>query len=527
MGVIASTFTPTAGATLGTTSQVDIHVTNTDPVTVFQVLVYYPTLDYMEVANFLGTFHAPYAASSSYSSDATNIYVTLIRDGGWPEAPTARLIVADSVGGTNTDSSAYLLTAPAYVPPIPSPYSLLAPPPNFPANGGGTDCDAVSYDQQHFLDMLDRVYPLEYLAPLKTNTNSGYEVYQQAAAVFARASLAAERLECGSFAIYATGGAFATGYVEFYRSSATAGAVTVKAGTIVTTLSGRDFVTTQDVSFGALAVDAVYAPVRAVSYGYEWNFAAPTTTASGILLEGPVHIVKSLYTSPEYGDPTIEVRQTTAMTGGVSADLDAIGDDRDLPRRVGEDDLAYRLRIRTLPDTVSPGAVVRLAETLLNPLGIEFAFIETFDIAYQTCWDAPSPNVGTPSYLTPPYPNPNYDSNLFVFDDPRGTWPFRNMWLDELEMRGAFIIVMKLTPLLDFGFALDDPGTTPADFKSGSRQRGTSAFDLLSTMPSDQVFPAAFDGYDVQFDGRRASLFQQLQKIKAGGVAALVEIGIP
>lgn len=401
--------------------------------------------------------------------------------------------------------------------------------PVFPVNGGGSACDAVAYDTTHFLGLLDRIFPFDYLSPLKVNSDSGYEIYQQYAAVFARASLATERFECGNVIIYATGGSFATGEVEFYRPTAAAGALTILAGTVVTTDSGRDFVVTQPVDFGALEAGPLPAQVRAVAVGYEWNLPGRVITSSGITLDGPIDTIKLLYLDPAFADQTLEVQQLLETEGGCAADLDGLGADRGLPRQTGELDPAYRLRIRSLADTVSPGAIIRLAQSILDPIPVAWTFIETWSIAYQTCYDAPSPNVGTPSYLAPPYPNPLYDSNLFALDDPRPTYPLRNVSLDELEDRGAFIIDLDATPLKDCGFALDDPGMVPADFRNPvtGRQRGTSAYDLTLSMPADEVFPAALDGYDVSFRALQTSLFQQLQKIKAGGVAALVEVGYP
>jgi len=401
--------------------------------------------------------------------------------------------------------------------------------PVFPDNGGGAACNAVSYSGSHFLDLLDRIFPSEYLSPLKAYSDSGYEMYQQASEIFARASLATERFECGNVIIFATGGAFATGEVEFYRPTAAAGAVDILAGTIVSDNSGREFAVLQDVVFGALDVGPITAYVQAAARGYEWNLPGQSVTLSAITLPGAIDTIKMLLTSPVFADISFEVRQILATSGGVSPDLDGLGADRGIYREPGEPDPAYRLRIRTLADTVSPGAMLRLVASILNPLNVPWNFVETWDIAYQTCYDAPSPNVGTPSYLLPPYANIRYDSNLFAYDDPRPSYPVRGVYLDELESRGAFIVNIQGTPLMDCGMAYDDPGVYPYDFRDPAtgRQRGTSAYDLTSSMSAASVYPAVYDGYDVQFRALLTSLFQQLQKIKAGGVAALVEVGYP
>jgi hypothetical protein len=157
-----------------------------------------------------------------------------------------------------------------------------------------------------------------------------------------------------------------------------------------------------------------------------------------------------------------------------------------MARLEAELDSAYRYRLRNLPDTVSPGAIVRLCDAYLDQFGIEYEFVEVWQLDYQTCWDAPSPNVGTPSYAASLPTSPVYYDNLFVYDDPVGTraaWPnpqFRNRWLDEVEYRGAFIVVVDpLDPVYD---------GTPA---------GNAAV---------------------------LGLYTQLQQIKLGGVAAIIEL---
>jgi hypothetical protein len=132
-------------------------------------------------------------------------------------------------------------------------------------------------------------------------------------------------------------------------------------------------------------------------------------------------------------DLTIQVRQPLPTGGGVDASLDAHGNDRNIPRGIGEADSSYRGRIRALPDNISPDAVERALQQLLFPLGGGFDFIETWAITYQTCWDAPRNAI----------PGSAFDPNLFVYDDPDvDALPFRNRWLDLNDMRGAFIVTV-------------------------------------------------------------------------------------
>lgn len=250
--------------------------------------------------------------------------------------------------------------------------------------------------------------------------------------------------------------------------------VTVKAGTIVTTSQGgRDFVTTADAVFGSSTLVVTNVPATAVVSGYEFNVPGPVTTADRTVLPGDIDTVEFFYQNPVFGDQSIQVRQVTSATGGVDADLDQLGADRGIARQVGESDAQYRARVRSLPDTISPDAIQRSIAAVLVPFGSPaFDFEETWDPHYQTSWDMPSNNVGTPTFDLA-----HYDavfSNIFTYDDSRASPPFIDRWLDDVEARGAFIVV---TP--DLG-GLDVPAY--------------------------------------------AAMYDMLQAIKAAGVAAILEL---
>ncbi len=361
---------------------------------------------------------------------------------------------------------------------------------------------------------------------MRDNPNSGYEIFQAAAAVGARVSQAIERFECGSFVIFAPAGALAGGTVLFRRPTHAAGAVTIRAGTVVSTSKGnRDFVLQQDVVFGSLDLGPLTGTIQAIAPGYEWNVTGERLTASGVVLPGEIDTIKALVTLPAYGDITFTVEQMNDTDGGTAPMLEGLGDDRGIVRLPGEPEDSYRVRVRSLPDTVSPDAIIRQTHLILDPYGIEFDHIETWSITYQTCWDAPSPNIGTPTYQATPPANPDFDANLFVYDDPRSEYPLRNVWLDEQEYRGAFIIVLKRKTLHDLGLAYDDPGMVPSDFRDPvtGYGRGTPAYDISASADPTLIFPCAYDGFDITYNSLALSLFNQLQEIKAMGVAAIVE----
>lgn len=300
-------------------------------------------------------------------------------------------------------------------------------------NGGLVLAEAK--DQAYFLALFDRIFPSDYLEPLKS-PGPGYEIFEALAAVGARLSLAIARLKVGNFISSADGGQYAQANVLFLRPAFTAGAVTIKAGTLVTTSVGdRTFALLSDVLFGATDLGPLPGTVQAISLGYEYNVRGQRVAASGLVLPGEIDTISKLIEDPSFGDPTITISQVDDATGGQAAMLDQLGIDRGMGRVEFETDASYRPRIASIPDTVSPGAVRRAVNAILQPLGLSFQFIEIWDLAYQTCFDAPSAVI----------PGSTFDPNLFCYDDPRAATPFRNRYLDEVEARGTFIVVVPAT----------------------------------------------------------------------------------
>lgn len=380
-------------------------------------------------------------------------------------------------------------------------------------------CPIDPFSQQELLDLFDRIYPPHYLVPLKT-VGPGYEALQAFAAIGARLSTMVERLGCASFILSAGSGAYATGEVELYRGAVHPEGitVTVKAGTVVAcSRSGRRFVTTADVTFAPAALGPFAVPVKAVAQGYDYNVPGLIIAADGTALEGEIDTVYSLSEDPEVGDTTIQVRQTsTPASGGADPALDQHGADRGIPRVVGESDTDYRARVRSIPDNISPDAVERVLVLTTSRYNIAYELVETWDVAYQTCWDGP----------TEPIAGSNYDPRMFVWDDPDTDGiPFRNRWMDENEYRGCFIaVVAPIQPLADVGMVYDDTAVNAAAHVSpltGGR-RAFSSFDVPSSFAGG--LSGSYDGFDLPRQAVYKGLYDTLQNIKAAGIAAVVEL---
>jgi hypothetical protein len=217
----------------------------------------------------------------------------------------------------------------------------------------------------------------------------------------------------------------------------------------------------------------------------------------------------------DVGDLTITVTaQGVPTAGGVDPALDQHGLDRNIPRGNNEADDAYRGRIRALPDNISPDAVDRAMQQLLFPIGQTYGFIETWEVQYQTCWDAPRD----------PIPGSPFDPNLFVYDDPKSPVPFRNRWLDLNDMRGAFVVVVpRITPLLEYGLAYDDTALVNLDFANAQGSRAVTAYDVPVTLGFG-FLQGSWDGFDLTKQTLYETIFNTLEGIKAAGTSVAVEL---
>jgi len=384
-------------------------------------------------------------------------------------------------------------------------------------------CPIDPYTPQVFLDMFDRLLPPHYLEPLK-DPGPGYEMLRAFAAAMSRLSLAVARVGCGAYILSSTGGAAATGEVEFYRATPNAEGidVTVKAGTVVTcSLSGRRFQTTADVFFAIADLGPFTVGVVAELEGYEFNVTGRVVAADGNALAGEIDTIDTLVEDPDMGDLTIAVRMTsTSASGGVDASLDQNGLDRGITRLLSETDDAYRARVRSLPDNISPASIERAVRLFLYPLNASGDFIETWDIAYQTCWDGPpDPIAGS-----------NYDPSLCVYDDPDAdSVPFRNRWLDENDHRGGFIIqVPNLAPMRDTSLVWNEVPANPVDSNPGDYTnalggRACCAYDVPATLAFGYI-QGGYDGFDLPKQAVYKGLWDTLQSIKAAGISAAIEL---
>lgn len=372
--------------------------------------------------------------------------------------------------------------------------------------------------QADLLALLESVFPTHYLVPLR-DVGPGYELQQAYARMMEYASLVLEYVATGAFILSAEGPAKAQVTVRFLRDSGVAGSVTVKRGTIVAApASGRQFVTLDDAVFVGSATGPIEVRAEARFYGWIYNLPGPVTLDSGEVLEGEISEVVIPLQDPVLADPTIQVEQVSDATGGRLGMLDALGRDRGIARLPSETDAAYRHRVRALPDTITPDAVVRTLRRFFGPLGLSASFIETWSAEYQTCYDAPARTYTGLGAA--------YDPNLFCFDDPRTSPPFRNRWLSDADYRGAFIVVVPALAFQhDVGMIYDDTAAGAAYLTSApaNGRRAAGAYDVAPACV-DTLLQGAYDGFDPVVRAVYKGLLEVLREIKAAGVYVTVEL---
>ena len=396
-------------------------------------------------------------------------------------------------------SFTWVLSSPVVLSPFSPPASLP------PTVGAAVECDVDVYTQAELLEVVRRSYPADYIDSMIDKPNGGYEVFQAATKVAERVSIAVGRWVCCMYLMHAHGGAKATGTVEFYRDAATAGAITLLAGTVVRTANRKEFVTTQNAVFGALDLGPITIAIEAVTEGYAYNVRGATTSAGGELIPGDIAFIKKGRVVDNATDmnPAIDlemrVRNIAATSGGEDKCIDAIGEDLGLPRNVGEDTEAYRLRIASTPDAVSPDAIRRGVDAVLAPYGLGGCLREVgTPLLPGLFFDA----GGTTDAVQDPAHNFAYDMDFDLRPEDR----FK-LLLSTFDMRGFFLVgVPAIYDAQDAGLVYD--GSNADTFKL------QNAYDTTAVDAPN----AAYDGASVLATAVYKSISDTIRDRVAGGV---------
>jgi hypothetical protein len=377
----------------------------------------------------------------------------------------------------------------------------------------------VAWSQADFLSLAERLLPPEYLIPLQ-DPGPGYEVLQAQAAVWKVLSESAAALDANLHILTALDGRRATCAVRFTRQSAAAGAVTLKADSVVSTsVGGRRFVTTTDAVFGAGDVGPYNVVVLAVDNGAEYNVAGPYTTAGGEVVSGAIDtldaMVQTVPAAPDtatYVESGFVVEQRTTATQGRFDFLGALGAERGLPRNPGESIASYRSRLRSLPAVVTPDALERALFVAFSPYSELATLIEPgHDFNLGGCWSGPPDSVN------------DYNADGFVWSDPRDNYPLGSRWLGAMTIEGCILAeVPLLKPISERGGAWTDPALEASEVVDvNGFYRSLMCWSAPDDVPGGVSF-ACWSGSDAGVEAVYSGAAETLSRIKAGGVSLVL-----
>lgn len=449
-------------------------------------------------------FTAAYSALSTRTVISGGFRFRIIRTAVWPDSPQIAIFAFNTSAEELSSSWGYTIAdAPTYA-------MSSATLPSFHAGRTeGADSGFAEHDQDYYLRVAQNTLDPDYFQGMKAG--EGYEALQAQAKMAARMSTAILNTANGMLASYARGGAFSEGQVEFYRTSHAAGAVTVKAGTVVSARGGRYFIVLTDAVFGSTELGPVAVNVRGVFQDWQDSASGQVTTPAGVTITGEIDTIRNMVQDPIYGDPSIRVRQITDVQGGRPPMLDLLARGNGIRRAKGESDASLSYRIRNLPDNITPAAVMRNMKVQLSPVHGTWEYTESCSSKFQTAYDVPPSSART---------------NVFTYDDPRPRYFNAGNWYaDDREHWATFYVVVgKIQPIRDYGGLYDDVALDTAHLRS-ARSRGfraVGAFDLPDavTMGDGTSLGMAYDGRDTGQDALLESTGKMLNSIRAAGIVA-------
>lgn len=235
-----------------------------------------------------------------------------------------------------------------------------------------------------FLDRLRSRLPEVFLEGFEGLGGRGDRLLNAVAGVFGRVRDNIKAELDARLIMRATGGHRATGVVYVSFADTSVYEWTILAGTVLfSTPAGTRFRLVND--FTRLAADpagVVYVDVEAEYVGTHANMPASAVSQWAVSGNDPLSLAWSGGTSANgkaeflagiaSGDITIDTTDATEMSGGLPRSLDLRAAGRGLPREESESDRDLRVRIRTIPDAVTPPGIER---AVAAALGVDLALV--------------------------------------------------------------------------------------------------------------------------------------------------------
>lgn len=495
--------TPAAASIITSNQQIAFDVTSTPALIREMVFVRFPGAGIEEVVWDGTAFTERYAGTSTRLTIPNGFRYKILRNPVWPDSPQFAVYAVNSTPEELNSGWGYTISEPAY-------RLEGASLPSFAGSSVVGASGFLAYDQDYFLRVAEKSLDADYIAGLKAD--EGYEALQQQAKAFARASEAIVNTANGMLAAYAQGGSYANGTVEFYRTDYTAGAVTVKSGTVVQSNGGRYFIVISDAAFGSTDLGPKTAYVRSVFQDWQANVQGQITTPTGVTIPGEIDTIRNLVEEPPYGDPSIKVRQIQDLVGGRAPMLDLLARASGIRRVGAETDASLSYRLRNLPDNLTPASMNRNLKILLAPYGVRWELVETFEPLVGAAYNMPDGHPGAEGF----HYN-NTDARYF---------PTTGVYVDSRDAWGAFYVVIgKIQPIQDYGGAYNDPANSADELispVSGGR-RAIAAYGLTDSATigtADIAF--CYGGPDAGIDALTDSVASMVSSTRAAGVAATI-----
>ena len=497
--------TPTPSTVMPSNTAVAFTITSSPTLQRVMVFANFPGAAIQEVVWDGTTFSDRYAGLSTRKAVSGGFEFRVIRTPVWPDSPEIAIYAINTSAEELTSTWGYLIEyVPQYTEASPSLPSFPVGVPEATAKSGFAD-----HDQAYFLSVADSTLEEDYVRGLQAG--EGYEILQAQAKIFARVSEAVKRNADGMLVAYAKGGHLAEGTVEFYRTSATLGAFSVLPGTIVRAAGGRFFRTLETATFTSLDIGPHAVRVRSVFQDYSHNVLGQTITSAGHTINGEIDTIVTLLEDPPLHEPNVKVRQITDVQNGRPPALDLLALQEGVSRRNRETDESLAYRTRNLPDNLTPAAIERQVQNLVEPYGLRYEYIEPFDLTFQSAYD-----------MEPAMAH----ANVFTYDDKRSRY-FRaiNWYADDREQWGTFYVnVGKCQPIRDYGGLYDDVAATAGHLYSATSRghRAVSAYDLpdMSSVGAGDRLAIGYDCRDVGHDALMASIWEMMQTHRAAGITA-------
>lgn len=174
----------------------------------------------------------------------------------------------------------------------------------------------------------------------------------------------------------------------------------------------------------------------------------------------------------------LAVTNDVSPAGGRSGMLDALGRERNLDRAPNEGDASYAERIHQIADTITPNAIRRAGNRILEPYGLAICLREAGQALL-------------PGFF--------FDHDAFDYDFTVAPQLRNRVWFSYKDMRAYFRVGVPFVDWGEFGFAWD-VGPNPA-------------YDLTGT-----PYFTFFDGFAWQAAVLYSTIYQAISEVIAGGV---------